>query len=425
MKKVFGDYKLSYYALFFIILLSFYRSPYLFINGRFFAEEGSEHFANVYQNGFFLNLFFVEIKAGYINLIANILTSFASLVPLNFSPLITVYGSLIFVLLPVYLILFRSSELFDQNFKKIIAAFIFFISTPLVPEIWLNSINLQIYFCLSAIIILFMNNLNSFQKKFNNIIIFLGSFSGIYTCSLLPFFIFRYIFRKSSYNLKNLIILCIGNIVQILLIINSSINSALTSSALKFDISSNSIYLLIYNNLIRPLLGKELSVYLWESIFSDSNILLKYGFIIILFLVICFIIFNLKKICSDILINRNIIFLLLIFFVICLVIFLGSVGSYYGGRYSAIPGVLVITIIFYSIFLTKNKLKLLLIFLFIVSMSNGINEFRPYDKKSSVGLKLLDCIDCPKWKDEIKKWEEDNSYNIVIWPYPSKKMNLK
>ena len=119
-------YKFNYFVFFLIILLSFYRSPYLFINGRFFAEEGSEHFANAYQNGFFINLFFTEAKVGYINFIANILTSFATLVPLKFSPLVTVYGSFVILLLPAYLILYRSSDLFYENYKKIIASFIFF-----------------------------------------------------------------------------------------------------------------------------------------------------------------------------------------------------------------------------------------------------------------------------------------------------------
>ena len=213
--------KKFFFSFFFnlIILISFYRSPYIFINGRFFAEDGYVYFQNAFQNGFFKNLFFVELEAGYVNLITNILSSLAIKFPLLYAPFVTVYGSFFFILLPVYLILFRSSELFDHNAKKILGSLVFFISTPLVPEIWLNTINLQIYLCLSSIIIIFMINLSNYQKIINNIIIFIGSFSGIYTCSLLPIFLIKFFKKKDKYKFNNLIILIVGNIIQIFLII--------------------------------------------------------------------------------------------------------------------------------------------------------------------------------------------------------------
>ena len=210
--------KFFFYFILLIILVSFYRSPYIFFNGRFFAEEGYVHFQNAFQNGFFKNLYFIELEAGYINLIANILSSIAVKFPLKYAPYATVYGSFIFILLPVYLVLFRDSKLFDKKIKKILGSLIFFISTPLVPEIWLNSINLQIYLCLSSIIIIFMIESNIYQKVLNNIIIFVGSFSGIYTCSLLPIFFLKFLKEKNNYNLTNLIILIIANITQLVLL---------------------------------------------------------------------------------------------------------------------------------------------------------------------------------------------------------------
>ena len=55
-----------------IILFSFYRSPYIFLKGRFFAEE-AKHFAYAWKNGFLSGLVYVEDLAGYLNIIANIL----------------------------------------------------------------------------------------------------------------------------------------------------------------------------------------------------------------------------------------------------------------------------------------------------------------------------------------------------------------
>ena len=55
-------------------------------------------------------------------------------------------------------------------------------------------------------------------------------------------------------------------------------------------------------------------------------------------------------------------------------------------------------------------MKIFLVLLVILSFLNGINEFRPYDKKSRAGLKLLDCINCSEWKDEIKIWEKNKTW---------------
>ena len=73
---------------------------------------------------------------------------------------------------------------------------ILFLSPPFIAEIWLNTLNSQIYLCLISILILFMINLSNFQKKFNNFLIFISGLSGIYTCALLPFFIHKYIKDK-------------------------------------------------------------------------------------------------------------------------------------------------------------------------------------------------------------------------------------
>jgi len=33
---------------------------------------------------------------------------------------------------------------------------------------------------------------------------------------------------------------------------------------------------------------------------------------------------------------------------------------------------------------------------------------------------LLECFDCPIWKDELEKWKIDNNYELKIWNYPGK-----
>ena len=417
--------KFFFYFILLIILVSFYRSPYIFFNGRFFAEEGYVHFQNAFQNGFFKNLYFIELEAGYINLIANILSSIAVKFPLKYAPYATVYGSFIFILLPVYLVLFRDSKLFDKKIKKILGSLIFFISTPLVPEIWLNSINLQIYLCLSSIIIIFMIESNIYQKVLNNIIIFVGSFSGIYTCSLLPIFFLKFLKEKNNYNLTNLTILIIANITQLVLVINSKINFYLTPTVLKANLSTDSLLLFIYNILVRPFTGRESFLFFYDNSFLNS----KFIVISLLLTFVLFLIFlirmNFKNLIGIIKKDNNFHYLVIIFVIVCLIVFIGSIGSYYGGRYAAIPGIVLLLIFLHLVFTVSKKLKYFLMIVLIFALFNGVNEFRPYDKNNESGLKLLDCYNCPNWKNEIINWKKNNDYLIKIWPYPRKTMRLE
>ena len=128
-----------------LVIISFYRSPYIFHEGRFMGEEGSHYFKNAYENNFLHHLLYFVKTAGYYNLITNLLTELSTYVPLIYAPLVTVYGSLIVTLTPVFLILFKDSYLFKNDNEKIIGSLIFFITYPHVSEVWANSVNSQIY----------------------------------------------------------------------------------------------------------------------------------------------------------------------------------------------------------------------------------------------------------------------------------------
>ena len=56
-----------------IILISFYRSPYIFLNGRFIAEEANHHYLFALNNNFISNVFYYIEFAGYYNIVPNIL----------------------------------------------------------------------------------------------------------------------------------------------------------------------------------------------------------------------------------------------------------------------------------------------------------------------------------------------------------------
>ena len=99
-----------------IILLAFYKSPFIFLNGRFVAEEGSHWFYNSYLNGPISGLFQIFAENGYFNLWPNIASVFATLVPLEVSPYVTVYFAFLVKIYLFSFIIFQNSIFFKNKF---------------------------------------------------------------------------------------------------------------------------------------------------------------------------------------------------------------------------------------------------------------------------------------------------------------------
>ena len=119
--------------------------------------------------------------------------------------------------------------------------------------------------------------------------------------------------------------------------------------------------------------------------------------------------------------------MIFIFLIVSALVLVGAAGYYVGGRYAAIPGATLLLIILHTMFKTKIRtIKIAFAVLISFSLISGMYEFRPPTKNvKHQYLKYLDCINCPEWKNEIKKWKKNNQYSIGIWPYPHKYMNLK
>ena len=65
--------------------------------------------------------------------------------------------------------------------------------------------------------------------------------------------------------------------------------------------------------------------------------------------------------------------------------------------------------------------------LILISIISGFYEFRPKVidiSHNHHSLKNLDCLSCPNWQEEVKKFRSDKSYQLKIWPYDAKTMQL-
>ena len=85
-----------------------------------------------------------------------------------------------------------------------------------------------------------------------------------------------------------------------------------------------------------------------------------------------------------------------------------------------IPGILLIFIVLKLREIDNSIVKYISSILIAFSIFTGLYEYKHNNKYPH----FLTCINCPIWKEEVKKWRKDNSYELKIWDYPRKTMKL-
>jgi len=402
--------------LIFILFLIFYRSPYIFLNGRFVAEEGSFWFRNAYLFGPIKGMTQVFFGSGYFNLWPNISSIVASLLPLEFSPFGTVYMSFFVQLLLVIYIIFSDSNFTKNGFDKFFICLLTLITPPMVAEVWLNTLTSQVYFSMLTILIFFQNYSSSnFINKLSPIILLISGLSSLIPCVLFPFFLYKWYIQKSFSNLFNCVTLGLATLFQLSIFLYIKINSLeLGGSNLRYDITFDKIISYFYNVIIKTFFGRDLTQIFFYKFFHLSQLTLLISLMSVLFLF--FLKSSFKKIMDD-----KILKYLILFFIIqsIFAIYAGK-DNQVQGRFALIPSVLLLFTTYRYFQISSDIKKIFFTFLLFFSLSTGFYEYKINNKYKH----FLDCFNCPIWKDELSKWRLDNNYEIKIWNYPGKTMNL-
>ena len=402
---------------FLLLIIFFYRSPYILLNGRFVAEEGSFFFRNSYLFGSLKGLTQVFWGSGYFNLWANLSSVFASFTSLNYSPLVTVYFAAIVQIYLLIFIVFSNSYFLKNNIDKTIISLVVLVGPPMVAEVWLNTLTSQSYFTIITILIFFQKDISSnIFNKLSPLILFISGLTSLLSCALSPFFLYKYLNDKSKFNFNNFIAIISTSIFQSLIFAYSKIqNLDLTGENTRFLVSFDKIVNLIYNIIIKSFFGRDLTHFLYNNILVSLNIFL------LIFLIVTFSLFIFKSLFN--LFKKDKLFLSLsIFFIIILFItFFGAKVEQVQGRYALIPGILLIFITYRVSQISNGILKYLSSFLIVICLLSGFYEY----KSRNTYPQFLICMNCPNWKNEVSTWNEDNSYLLKIWQYPTKRMSLK
>jgi hypothetical protein len=381
------------------------------------AEEGSIFFSYAFNKSFLNSIFYIDFNSGYYNLWANTSAAIASWFKLEVSPLVTTYLSLIPKLLIFYFILYGNSFLFSNLKNKYIGCLIFLVSPAIVPEVWANTINSQLFFCLLMLIYCFEN----FNKKKLNIVviisIFFAGMSGLYSTILTPIFFLKYRNFKEIQDRYNYYTISFCLVVQLLVVLYAKFNNFIYQNKIHL-INSELVINFIYNVIFKSILGMQSKIII--STLNFDRIYYIWIISIFLFFVFYFLFKNYKNY-----LTKNIyssLSLIYSFSAISLFVMIGSVSNYVGGRYAVVPSIIFLLIFMHlSNLLNAFKIKYLFLTILITSLSFGFYEYKTNNKY----YKYLECVSCPNWRTEAHNWKQQPNYKLKIWPYTmNKSMSL-
>lgn len=202
------------------LLITYLRYPRYFLQPRFWAEEGSLHFAYSYSHNWLLALFHLQV--GYLNFWPNLATLLATIPPLESAPLITTIMALMIQLIPIVLILWSKSSHFNGWLRKLIGISVLMF-VPLSNEVWLNTINSYNFFAIITFLILLEDPpVTTARRWIYRILLLLGGLTGTLSCFLIPLFLVQVVKDKNKERLTQLFVLLVCALIQVYLIFHYS-----------------------------------------------------------------------------------------------------------------------------------------------------------------------------------------------------------
>lgn len=159
------------------------------LEGRFWGEEGTIYFLDALVHGLYS---FGNAHLGYYSLWNKIAAYAATFVPLENSPLVTVYFA--FLIQYAIILIAWKSDIFQTVFQKLAAIAVMFLAFP-SNELWMNTINSQFYFALGTAIIL-ASGTASFQPLARRSFLLMAGLTGAVSLFLVPFFALRAILQR-------------------------------------------------------------------------------------------------------------------------------------------------------------------------------------------------------------------------------------
>lgn len=376
-------------SIMFYIIFAIFRSKEILLNGRFFAEEGSVFWSYSLSEGALNIMQYVPVIQGYFCFNCNLQIYLSTLLPVIYSPLITVWVSIFISFLPSFFFYHLADKTYENKFRILASITILFLPSLNLLEVFANSINSQVYFAVCCFVILLYGLDEKKYLKIQYLVLIISFLSSYYALVLIPAFFIKYLITRELKLLPALYLGLISSIIQINVLLYSATTNSIYEGKLEFK--GGFAYLI-------DILKLSVSINIFgEKYFRNfsSDI---FGFLISVLLIY----FVVKK--------KNDLTLMLIIFVYMLQIFLvifGQAGATFSQRYAVVTSTVAFFLFIHIIGKSKINSKVILYFLLV-----GLFNFN-----SQGGSYFIECNEnCIIWKEQVKEVNEGSREVYVHWP---------
>jgi hypothetical protein len=213
-----GAVLLLFYLLFAALLVT--RRPDCISNPQFWAEEGKRFFVDAREHSVWINL--ATYSYGYFDLLVRSTLQVATLVPLEYAPVVLVLSALaIQAMVPTFIISARCANWMGIFPIRLVAALLY-CGLPNSFETHCIALHARVHLAvLAALIIVSTSSLSRLEKLFDASVLAFAAFSGPFVLLLAPAAIWRQWYERTFAARRNCLILVIGFIFAIFAIIGS------------------------------------------------------------------------------------------------------------------------------------------------------------------------------------------------------------
>lgn len=367
------------------------KSSEILTRGRFFAEEGAVYWSYSLYNNIIDVLLYDPVGDGYYCLTCNFQILLTKLLPIQYSPLATVWSSILFAILPSYLFYRFAANHYEKKLYFSIIWLLLFLPSLNFLEVFANSINTQSYLAISIfIILLFSNGRELIRSQY--LIIFLGFMSSYYSLAILPAFIFKYYRERKSWLLRVIFIGITSSTIQLNVFFYTLLQESLYSGRLQQKIN--------FGYLVE-ILSHSISINFATERFYRldliSNLILLIYLSMLLFLIIRKSFFT----------NLNFVLILLTYFFQIVLVYFGNPTQVFYGRYAVVSST-VIFFIYIEFIKDSKKLQNTIFVIILISLLNFRYQGGDY---------FIDCNEyCTSWPEQVELVKNNSLDKYIHWP---------
>ena len=379
------------------------RAPQLLVEPRLWAEEGVLFLAHAVRSSFAGGLVYVQRDAGYFNLPPSLATAIAAAAPLEAAPWVTTYASLACLLLPLLIILFGRSRVWDDPLRKAVACGIVLLAPSFVGEVWLNTINAQVYLGVAALCLLCedLDGISGRRLAGYTALLAVCGLSGPYTTFLVFAFLWNAWVQRSRAARVLAGALVLTTAVQGLVFTGLASQGFIHGAKFSELNALRSVSNALHAHFLVPVVGRPVGFALARI---PRLLFVLLGFVSLAVALGWLVDWR----------RRSAAVLLLVALLpLSILTTVASKHGLPGGRYGVLPGIAWLLLILATTRSGSRMRARFAALLLGLGLTAGVFALRAEDPAFGCGGP------CPSWPAELARWRADPDYRLRVWPMRS------